>query len=57
MGAHLFEVARSLGIPAVVGVDLSAAAEGTVVAVDGDQAQVALLEGSRTPVASVAEGS
>jgi phosphohistidine swiveling domain-containing protein len=57
MGAHLFEVARSLGIPAVIGVDLSAAAEGTVVAVDGDRAQVALLEGSRTPAASVAGGS
>jgi phosphohistidine swiveling domain-containing protein len=57
MGAHLFEVARSLGIPAVVGVDLSAAAEGTVVAVDGDQAEVALLEGSQTPVASVAGGA
>ena len=39
-GAHLFEVARSLGVPAVVGVDLMRAAPNTVVAVDGDDGRV-----------------
>jgi phosphohistidine swiveling domain-containing protein len=51
-GAHLFEVARSLGIPAVVGVDLTAVAGAPLVAVDGDRAEVSVLEGSRVSVAA-----
>lgn len=45
VGAHLFEVARSLGVPAVVGVDLAAvgAREGDLVAIDGDAGVVSLL--------------
>jgi phosphoenolpyruvate-protein kinase (PTS system EI component) len=45
-GAHLFEVARSLGVPAVLGVALDATDR--VVAVDGDLGAVsALAAGSR----------
>ena len=39
-GAHLFEVARSLGVPAVVGVDLMDAAPDTLIAVDGADGRV-----------------
>ncbi|MEO8422537.1 MAG: PEP/pyruvate-binding domain-containing protein [Actinomycetota bacterium] len=41
-GAHLFEVARSLGLPAVIGVDVDAADPG-VVAVNGDDGTVSVL--------------
>ncbi|MGZ8631942.1 MAG: PEP-utilizing enzyme [Actinomycetota bacterium] len=46
-GAHLFEVARSLGVPAVTSLRLDepdASAPGTLVAVDGDGGTVAVLE-------------
>jgi phosphohistidine swiveling domain-containing protein len=39
-GAHLFEVARSLGVPAVVGVDLMQTETDTLVAVDGTDGRV-----------------
>jgi phosphohistidine swiveling domain-containing protein len=44
-GAHLFEVARSLGVPAVIGVDpaVSASGAGTLVAVDGGSGVVSIL--------------
>lgn len=42
-GAHLFEVARSLGVPAVVGADVPAEADGALAAVDGDAATVSVL--------------
>jgi phosphohistidine swiveling domain-containing protein len=43
-GAHLFEVARSLGVPAVVGADLGAHVEaGSLVAVDGDAGLVSVV--------------
>lgn len=43
-GAHLFEVARSLGVPAVVGVDLGdLAGSGSLVAVDGRTGRVSVL--------------
>lgn len=48
-GAHLFEVARSLGVPAVTSLRFGvpgAWAPGTLVAVDGDRGTVAVLEGS-----------
>jgi phosphohistidine swiveling domain-containing protein len=45
VGAHLFEVARSLGVPAVVGADL-AADDGCLAAVDGDAGVVWVLETS-----------
>lgn len=35
LGAHLFEVARSLGVPAVAGVDLTGTSARTLAAVDG----------------------
>ena len=46
-GAHLFEVARSLGVPAVTGLEMGeagAAAPGSLVAVDGDRGAIAVLE-------------
>ena len=46
-GAHLFEVARSLGVPAVTSLRLDvlgASAPSTLVAVDGDRGIVAVLE-------------
>lgn len=46
-GAHLFEVARSLGVPAVIGVDLGAVGNG-VIAVDGDGGTVSLLDAHRS---------
>jgi phosphohistidine swiveling domain-containing protein len=43
-GAHLFEVARSLGVPAVIGADAGALEEaGALVAVDGDTGIVSVL--------------
>lgn len=45
-GAHLFEVARSLGVPSVIGVDL-APSVGSLAAVDGDRGLVAVLPGAR----------
>lgn len=44
-GAHLFEVARSLGVPAVAGVELSldAGSDDVLVAVDGAAGEVSLL--------------
>jgi hypothetical protein len=45
-GAHLFEVARSLGVPAVIGVD-PGAMDGCVVAVNGDDGFVSVLEAAR----------
>jgi len=42
-GAHLFEVARSLGVPAVTGADLGDLEPGTVLAVDGDRGSVSIL--------------
>lgn len=43
IGAHLFEVARSLGVPAVAGVDLRGRTAGSLVAVDGDAGVVSVL--------------
>jgi hypothetical protein len=45
-GAHLFEVARSLGVPAVIGVDLGDE-DGRVVAVNGHDGTVSVLEPGR----------
>ena len=57
-GAHLFEVAKWLGVPAVCGVDVrrwigggrehSERGEDLEVAVDGDRGRIALLPSSRT---------
>jgi hypothetical protein len=47
-GAHLFEVARSLGVPAVIGVDPIAAGAGSLAAVDGDAGVVSILPPGRT---------
>lgn len=47
-GAHLFEVARSLGVPTVLGVEL--ATDGALTAVDGDAGVVSALE-ARPPSA------
>ncbi len=49
LGAHLFEVARSLGVPAVAGVDLTGVAPGTLVTVDGDEGSVWVWD-EATPV-------
>jgi phosphohistidine swiveling domain-containing protein len=58
-GAHLFEVARSLGVPAVTSLCLSepgAAAPGSLVAVDGDRGVISVLEGaSATELPMMAE--
>lgn len=43
-GAHLFEVARSLGVPAVVGVDVPPGVDGALAAVDGDEGSVSILD-------------
>jgi hypothetical protein len=43
-GAHLFEVARSLGVPSVIGVDpTTVGGAGSLVAVDGDIGTVSIL--------------
>jgi hypothetical protein len=42
-GAHLFEVARSLGVPAVIGADVGASGAGSLVAVDGHTGLVSIL--------------
>jgi phosphohistidine swiveling domain-containing protein len=48
-GAHLFEVARSLGVPAVIGVDpLERGGAGSVAAVDGDAGVVSILSPAGT---------
>jgi phosphohistidine swiveling domain-containing protein len=53
-GAHLFEVARSLGVPAVLGVALDPADR--VVAVDGDHGAVStLMAGSRRDAGPLAD--
>jgi len=49
LGAHLFEVARSLGVPAVTGVDLRGVPADTLVAVDGDVGTVHVLEPRARP--------
>ena len=42
--AHLFEVARSLGVPAVIGIDPAMfGGVGSLVAVDGDAGVVSIL--------------
>jgi len=47
-GAHLFEVARSLGVPAVIAPDLDVVGEtGSLVAVDGDTGRVSVLPDPR----------
>jgi phosphohistidine swiveling domain-containing protein len=52
-GAHLFEVARSLGVPALIGVDPTAAGAGSLVAIDGDAGVVSILPpGGTSPVPS-----
>jgi hypothetical protein len=49
-GAHLFEVARSLGVPAVVGLDLGALGPpGSLAAIDGATGEVAVLDGAGHP--------
>jgi len=54
-GAHLFEVARSLGVPAVVGVGMPARLPEALVAVDGWSGEASVLE--RRVVASVGVGA
>ena len=61
-GAHLFEVAKWLGVPAVCGVDIRqwisgdrehpAQREDPIVAVDGGRGRISLLPSSTTPLAS-----
>jgi hypothetical protein len=54
-GAHLFEVARSLAVPAVAGVDLDGLAEtGSLVAVDGSTGRVSVLTPAPSPIRSAA---
>jgi phosphoenolpyruvate-protein kinase (PTS system EI component) len=45
-GAHLFDVARSLGVPAVTSLqgEPGAFAPGSLVAVDGDRGAIAVLD-------------
>lgn len=49
-GAHLFEVARSLGVPAVIGVDPAVSGEGAgaLVAVDGHSGVLSILPSGGT---------
>jgi len=42
-GAHLFDVARSLGVPAVAACDLGDPGEGALALVDGESGEVSLL--------------
>jgi phosphohistidine swiveling domain-containing protein len=52
-GAHLFEVARSLGVPAVLGVDVTAVGTaGSLVAVDGEAGLVSVLPSGPEETAS-----
>jgi phosphohistidine swiveling domain-containing protein len=53
-GAHLFEVARSLGIPAVTGIDGGKLAAGALVAVDGDAGTLSVLPGGAVPTENAA---
>jgi hypothetical protein len=54
-GAHLFEVARSLAVPAVIGVDLEGLAEAdSLVAVDGSNGRVSVLTPAPSPVPAAA---
>jgi len=53
VGAHLFAVSRSLGVPAVVGVALPPQAEGSLVAVDGNVGIVSVLEARGASLARV----
>jgi phosphohistidine swiveling domain-containing protein len=48
-GAHLFEVARSLGVPAVTGIDGEKLATGALLAVDGDAGAVSVLPDGAAP--------
>jgi phosphohistidine swiveling domain-containing protein len=49
VGAHVFEVARSLGVPSVVGVDVPEGFDGALAAVDGEAGTVwVLAEGDVT---------
>ena len=57
LGAHLFEVARSLGVPAVAGVDLGRRPEQSMVAVDGRSGDVTVwmtpgAVGTMTPLSA-----
>ena len=48
-GAHLFEVARSLGVPAAIGVDPTVSGgAGSLVAVDGNSGVVSILPAGET---------
>jgi len=48
-GAHLFEVARSLGVPSVIGVDATlSGGPGSLVAVEGDTGVVSILPAGGT---------
>jgi phosphohistidine swiveling domain-containing protein len=49
--AHLFEVARSLGVPAVAGVDLTGARPRALVSVDGNAGRVSVLPAADRPEA------
>lgn len=60
-GAHLFEVARSLGVPAVIGPEIGPDADmlgesGSLVAVDGDIGRVSILAVPATAI-SASRGS
>jgi phosphohistidine swiveling domain-containing protein len=49
-GAHLFEVARSLGVPSVIGVDATVVGgPGSLIPVDGDAGVVWILPPGGTP--------
>lgn len=56
VGAHLFEVARSLGVPAVLGVDIGSGRD-DVVAVNGDAGTVSILHGRNDASGEVTAGA
>lgn len=57
LGAHLFEVARSLGVPAVAGVDLPDLRDGrSLAAVDGGEGTVTVLHEDRAAREAMAAG-